>query len=454
MVNTKKEAYENNFLLNKISELSNTWTFVFDLNENLKRLYINDDTVKSHVQKDFQGCFSTKEWNKFQHFYHKIIYSKEHSLQELNVTLKIGADYHPLQLKGERIDNVVVIIGKKMIVESKYSMFNGLPIPIIFMDIDGVILDWNSQLESLFESLNIATFKMNEPFYLEQYHAFYESIYSLLNTLKKENEKCAETSFREDGIQLSVQAVKFENNFVIVSFKDESLLLKHEKMLKTQQQMEAVTQVAAGVAHELRNPLSVIKGFLQLSRLSNNLNKYYDTIFSEIERMNKIIEDFLSVSRKEIELHFVKPLTLMESLLMIFRSECLLHDVHFTFSINGSDSPVYVNDQMIKQVLINILRNSIEAYDKQKENRTFKLNTYNDGDFFRIELVDQGPGIPEAILSKIDQPFFTTKEKGTGIGIPLCKQIIEEHKGRFFVESEESKGTKVSLLLPIYKDRI
>ncbi|MFA9559349.1 nitrogen regulation protein NR(II) [Evansella sp. AB-rgal1] len=443
-----KDNLQEYHLLKTIVELSNEWTFVFDKAKNLVTTYIRDESLKNYIEKDFLYCFTQGERHRFLSFLDKII---EKGDEREEFMFCFGPyNYKSLVLSGSVFDEFIVVMGKEskdFLNEAGQDLLNRLPIPAICISHSGLILSTNKELRILFQELQFDLFTDKLPLSDNINHPMYHEISCLFHNMRSAGIKEVVTYKRKD-IRLVLQGID-TNNTIYILIKDERITEKFEKLITYQQQLQAVSQIAAGVAHELRNPLSVIKGFLQLSRLSNNLSKYYDTIFSEIERMNKIIEDFLSISRKEIEKRYVKPDEMMESILMIFRSECLLHDIFFTYSIQPMNSTIFVNVQMMKQVLINILRNSVEAYHGQPTKRTFDLTTFVKDSCFRIELTDQGPGIPDDIMEKIDQPFFTTKEKGTGIGIPLCKQIIEDHNGEFIVESKPNIGTKVIIKLPL-----
>ncbi|TDQ41716.1 two-component system sensor histidine kinase NtrB [Aureibacillus halotolerans] len=263
-----------------------------------------------------------------------------------------------------------------------------------------------------------------------------------------------ERYYYEDDALYQFQGLYFpEDEGILLLVHDRSYQQRFENLLIYKQQMESVSQLAAGVAHELRNPLSVIRGFLQLSSLTNDWTKYYNTILSELTRMNDIIEDFLSVSRKKIKKQKQLPHAIFQSLVYIIRSECLLHNITFEYHIEKTDAYVDVNEAMIKQVLLNLLRNTIEVYEEKKDNRRFVLHTkVMENRHYQIVIQDFGKGMEKEVLEQLGKPFFTTKEKGNGIGIPLCKKIVENHEGEFFVESELEKGTKITFTLPLTVD--
>lgn len=264
-----------------------------------------------------------------------------------------------------------------------------------------------------------------------------------------ENEESIESYYYEEEKLYHIQALYLptSKNTLFV-LHDRSYQHRFENLLIYKRQMETVSQLSAGVAHELRNPLSVIKGFIQLSSITNDWSKYYGTVISEINRMNDIIDDFLSVSRKKEKRITIPPNELLQSLLFLIRSECLLHNIEFEFEIEETQKQVSINEPMIKQVLLNLLRNSIDAFEKQDENRTFRLKAFTEEPNYIVKIEDTGPGMEADILKQLGKPFFTTKEKGNGIGIPLCRKIIEDHGGIWRIESEVGKGTDIYFSLP------
>ncbi|WP_169837545.1 ATP-binding protein [Salipaludibacillus agaradhaerens] len=354
--------------------------------------------------------------------------------------------------KGKKVDDKIYILGNRVKESDTLRFFdlNKFPIPAMMVNKQGRILKSNTHLKKLHKQMVI---KENNAAHIsvgKNAHPIYEKYCLVFSQLSLTN-RDAYAEYRTNDVRLVIKGLT-DGDHILIMVKDESFQERYEELLSYQQQMQAVSQIAAGVAHELRNPLSVIKGFIQLSKLSNNLDKYYDTIYSEMDRMNKIIEDFLSISRKKMDKRYLQPEELVESMLMIFHSECTLHDVEFVYDIQETEAYLYVNEQMIKQVLINIMRNAIEAYEGQEANRILHVSAAIKHDYYVISLKDYGPGIPPHLLEKINEPFFTTKNSGTGIGIPLGRQIIEEHNGLFEIESICDKGTTVTLKLPLYNE--
>ncbi|MBU9722475.1 MULTISPECIES: two-component system sensor histidine kinase NtrB [Bacillaceae] len=435
-------------ILADIIELTNNWIFVFTKNQELVQLYIQQDEVKEALKNDLSNGLSIEERGRFDHFFEKIKHSSEKEVGAF--IFEIKGETYPLEITGAtRGENIILIGDQKHTYNDLTSFAEEFPFATFTISRDGVISYWNEEMRTIAYKFGYNLEKDKQYLLHDFTGPFFFQINEHYEKWINDGAKSIEiVTVRGKDFSLLVNAFEFDG-FLFIVIKDQSFQERIKQLLTAQQQMEVVSQVAAGVAHELRNPLSVIKGFLQLSKLSNNIEKYYDTIFTEIDRMNKIIEDFLSVSRKKIDMHYYQSKELMESLLMIFRSECLLHDIELSYSINEEDATLYINEQMIKQVLLNILRNSVEAYEGQKGNRTFKVRTRIKDDHFEIELTDQGPGIPPEVMARIDEPFYTTKEKGTGIGIPLCHHIIEEHEGKLKIDSSVGKGTTVTVFLPL-----
>ncbi|GAE33422.1 two-component system sensor histidine kinase NtrB [Halalkalibacter akibai] len=284
-------------------------------------------------------------------------------------------------------------------------------IPFLEVDVHLHILRWNQaflELTNIKEN-ELRMFTIKELGMEEK--CFFVSSELIEKTFQLKSKQ--EIDFEEEERVYRIKAVPSSlTEVVYLIFEDRSLQKQFENLLTFHHQMEAVSHIAAGVAHELRNPLSVIKGFLQLAKLTNDHKKYYDTIMSELNRMNGILEDFLSVSRRKMDRRWQSPVTIMNSLIEIIKAECLLHDVEFKLELSETDKQVFVNESMVKQVMLNLLRNSVEAYGQSNNNRKLTIETKIHQDDYIIEVKDNGKGMPESILSQLGKPFFYNKIKG------------------------------------------
>ncbi|ARK29354.1 two-component system sensor histidine kinase NtrB [Halalkalibacter krulwichiae] len=355
--------------------------------------------------------------------------------------LSVGPKIHP---KATAIFSTLT--AEKML--ERHLLMDQLGIPFLEVDQHLHILKWNQPFLEMTKSdeADLQLFSLKE---LSLINSFFLTSLSIAESALESN--CSEErDFEVDEFLYKIKAIPFSDEKVVyLVFEDRSLQKQFENMLTFHHQMEAVSHIAAGVAHELRNPLSVIKGFLQLAKLTNDHNKYYDTVMTELNRMNGILEDFLSVSRRKMERRWQSPVQIMNSLAEIIKAECLLHDVQFHLQVCETEQLVYVNESMVKQVMLNILRNSVEAFGKSNSNRSLTIETMIENNYYVIEVKDNGKGMPESVLNQLGKPFFTTKSKGTGIGVPLCKKIIEDHGGIFQIQSTYNVGTSVKISLPL-----
>ncbi|TMW73833.1 ATP-binding protein [Alteribacter natronophilus] len=437
---------DNEEIMETIAEISSEWLLVFDQDETLVSVTL-PSVYRSRVDAEtFYHLFEPEEADRFQTYLYELSRGRENRTESFRVFYQ--GELRHIRCEGLPLSDGIMVKARELQEEPALNQtLRQLPIPYFVVDRDKRIRTYNTLFADLLkrieEPLESSDGELSEGF------PFHETV-SKLHDIVDQNNRNATVVFEKDEIRLTVHGSLMNPGEMCVFIKDETVEHRFEQLLTYKQQMESVSQIAAGVAHELRNPLSVIKGFIQLSKLSNSLNKYYSTISSEIDRMNVIIEDFLSMSRKKIDKKKVNPSELMESMLMIFRSESLLHDIDFSFAIKDSRRYLFVNDQMIRQVMLNVLRNSIEAYEGWDGEKQFTMMTAAEETRYIITLEDYGPGMPPEVLEEIEKPFFTTKDKGTGIGIPLCKRIIEEHKGTFTVESKEGEGTKITISLPLY----
>lgn len=222
-----------------------------------------------------------------------------------------------------------------------------------------------------------------------------------------------------------------------------------EEILHRQDKLAAVGQLAAGVAHEIRNPLTSIKGyaeFLQLDERDPDRLEFFAIILDEIERVNTIVEDFMVLAKpKAVELEEKNLIPVIKNVMSLLEFEARKKNVRMFFDYNQEVIQIECDENRLKQVFLNFIKNGIEAMP-------------NGGDLFvksfiqeqrvHISIQDTGIGIPEEMLKKLGEPFYTTKKNGNGLGLMVSFKIIESHNGKVFVESEPHRGTTFNILLP------
>lgn len=222
-----------------------------------------------------------------------------------------------------------------------------------------------------------------------------------------------------------------------------------EELLRRSEKLTTVGQLAAGVAHEIRNPLTTLRGFIQLQKEQKKLNQQHiEIMLSELDRINLIVSEFLILSKPQAVKFQEKDVRLIvQDVVAILDSQANLHGIEFTFRSMSEPALVHCEENQLKQVFINILKNAIEA---MQQGGTISLELYKrDSRNLVLSITDQGVGIPEEMMSKLGEPFFSNKESGTGLGLMVSQRIIQSHKGMMEVESTLGQGTKVSIILPL-----
>ncbi|AWK52880.1 two-component system sensor histidine kinase AtoS [Clostridium beijerinckii] len=262
---------------------------------------------------------------------------------------------------------------------------------------------------------------------------------------------------RSDGtiVPISVSTSMLHNNQdilgVVVVFKDLSEHKAFEDCVRRVDRLAAVGELAAGVAHEIRNPLSAISGSVQILvdelPKDNSTRVFGDIVLKEVDRLNVVIEDLLYFAKPSK--HYVTSTNINElvenTLLLLLPSikkEIVILEKHFDPSIGA----ISVDAQLIKQVLVNLLLNAMQAIPKENGKITVATQGMSKG--IEIIIEDNGKGIYQDSLPKIFDPFFTTKDTGTGLGLAVSNKIIEIHQGYIRVESIVGIGSTFIIYLP------
>lgn len=241
------------------------------------------------------------------------------------------------------------------------------------------------------------------------------------------------------------------HNSVIVGVHEDITELKEKYELQTQyKQNETVLRVAAGIAHEIKNPLTSIKGFMQLMDLEKKDNKRYsDIIFSELTRIETIVNEFMLLAKPKEDniLRETSILDILSYVKSLFSNQISQQNVIVREHIDENFPTIVSDEKRLKQIFINLVKNALEAMDDGGE--IVISMTYHEADHqVRCTVKDNGKGIEKDQLKRIGQPFFTTKEKGTGLGVMVTNKFVESLGGTIRYESEIGKGTSVTIALP------
>ncbi|WP_057764619.1 ATP-binding protein [Cytobacillus praedii] len=242
--------------------------------------------------------------------------------------------------------------------------------------------------------------------------------------------------------------------------KDNQVKLDSNELLETfiyPQYLENINALAAGIAHEIRNPLTSVKGFLQLLRpylIENGKEQYIDIALDELNRANNLIFEYLNASKPQInkkeELSLRK---IINEIGLLYESEAMFHDIILNIQLPDHLPAIFADGMQIKQVLVNLIKNAIEAIKEKNEKTSGKIDIFvekTDLSTVCVCISDNGCGMTNETLTHLFTPFYTTKTTGTGIGLPICKKIIEEHSGQIFITSKLGMGSTFKIILPVH----
>lgn len=239
--------------------------------------------------------------------------------------------------------------------------------------------------------------------------------------------------------------------FTIIMFEKFEIILKYHMSYKQLEQEKQIRTSLFRITHEIKNPIAVCKGYLDMYNENNieEYKKYLPIMKNEIDHTLILLQDFLCMTKIKIEKEEIDINMLVEDVVANFKE--LIKQKNIKADINILDDEIYMigDYNRLTQVVINLIKNSIEALDENKRINKLKIKTSIDKGMFKLEITDNGVGISNEVLKHIKEPFYTTKQNGTGLGVSLSYEIVEAHNGKLLYESEEFKGTTVNLLLPI-----
>ena len=230
--------------------------------------------------------------------------------------------------------------------------------------------------------------------------------------------------------------------------------LTEQKILQQQmeraQQLAALGELVAGIAHELRNPLTTIRGFVQHIQKGVNDDErrdYLSIVLKEVDSINRIIEQMLNFAKIKPKLiQWVSISDIIMDTLVLVQTRELKERISFSIKIPTSFPKIWADGELLRQVMLNLLLNSVQAI-KDKGSIIIEASALNEQ--VKITIVDTGCGISENALNRIFDPFFTTKSSGTGLGLSIVQRIITAHRGVITINSAENVGTTVIIHLPI-----
>lgn len=263
-------------------------------------------------------------------------------------------------------------------------------------------------------------------------------------------------------LALSVSPIMDESKkckAAVIVLRDLREIKRLEEKLKRSEKLAAIGKLAAGVAHEIRNPLGSVRGFAQF--LSHALKdrpqeqEYSKTMVKEVDRIDRVVTDLLIFARPlEARLAPVDINELVEHTLRLVHADAQYQGVEIHKDISPDLGKLPLDENQMAQALLNLLLNAIQAV-KAGENIEVGAGLYENGTRLNIWVESNGPSIPPEQREKIFDPFFTTRKKGTGLGLSIVHKIVENHGGEIMVESplsDKSHGCRFTISIPIDVD--
>lgn len=266
-----------------------------------------------------------------------------------------------------------------------------------------------------------------------------------------------------------VERITVSESIFIIKVKDITENKQMEFQLKNLESVSALNTLAAGIAHEIKNPLTAIDLHTQI--LKKGINKkmievppevvqYIDIIDEEQRRLGLIVNDFLTAARKrDLKMTFEDINQYLKDILFLIKPEIEKNEI--TLSEEYEDVPkIFIDRDYLKQAIINLLKNAIESMKAQPagagetvKKRLLTIRTFYDNsiDSVGISIIDNGVGIESEKIKKIFEPYYSTKDYGTGLGLTIVYKIVQEHGGDIKVESKKGGGSNFTIFLPLSK---
>lgn len=377
-------------------------------------------------------------------------------------------DIFPLQFMADAIANAVDKAEHertdKELLKRNENIFETVSNGLIALDIDGRITMFNREAQAIFgyqrqDVLGKCFWDVFDSGFIKDNEGHYLSplVEALMEGRKYENIPFYRDSAHGERLLLEVDTFPIldeEGNIhgAVSVFKNVTTRREMEEQMQQAEKFAVIGQLAAGLAHEIRNPLTSVRGFVQLlqSRTEGEKNlEYLGYVVDEIDRVNSLIKEFLLLAKPSAPKKQPTDIEeLLEKTVGLMNSAALLQDITVSLEIANPLPVADVDWEQIKQVFINIIQNAFEAMteggrlDIRGKYMPRKKQVI-------LEFEDSGPGIPREMLNKVFNPFFTTKDEGSGLGLPVSYKILENHGGNLRIKSTKGKGTTLIMELPV-----
>lgn len=264
------------------------------------------------------------------------------------------------------------------------------------------------------------------------------------------------------AIAVGIHPGELEGPSVLMLLEDLSERIRLEQQLIQSEKLAGMGQLAASLAHELGNPLTVMSSTLQylhkcLRERGDSLAEKMEVILDNLARMDELLKTLVGFAGPERPHHECLDMQQTLSHVLTFvAKEAEAHKVTIHTDFEPTPAPCWADHRQLRQVFLNLFKNALEAMPGggrlTVKVRRLASPTSSDQSELCIEVSDTGIGIEAMDLEMIFRPFYSTKKQGTGLGLPFCRRVIEEHGGEISVHSRRGEGTTVTIRLPVTRD--
>ena len=280
-------------------------------------------------------------------------------------------------------------------------------------------------------------------------------VFELIQDLSKQYESILKFQYLVFGLSILIMGLIFVALLLIVR-KAEGVIDQRareqrelEEQLHLAERLAALGEMVAGVSHEIKNPLGIVQSTAELlggmPDASETQRRLSGVITEESKRLNRIVTEFLDFARPQVpNLHECHLDEIIEKNLFFLGPELEKKGIKVSSNLDGRSFKLQADQDLLYRALLNIFVNSIQSME---DGGTITIRVDEEKDNYRIEIEDTGYGISRENVIKIFNPFFTTKAKGSGLGLSIVKKIVEGHEGTIGIESSENTGTKVTVQL-------
>ncbi len=350
------------------------------------------------------------------------------------------------------IKNFITLIEKER--ETFSSLLNGLDLGLIVLDQKNIIFVNNKARDMLYISDYTSPLHQSDINHLIKNKGLFDKI---LNT-DWDHQSVITLSDQRNRIY-EVQRITTDLGYFIIKLKDVTQQKDLEFKLKQFESIAALNTMAAGIAHEIKNPLAAIDLHTQIIKkgvknkvifIPEEVENYIHIVEEETQRLNNILNDFLLSARKrELKLSFIDLnhylAEIIKFMMPLIEEKKILLDEEY-----GDIPKIFIDKEYLKQAILNLLKNAVEAMEKSDVKR-IRISTFYDlgRDSVGFSICDTGEGMKEETIQKIFEPYYSSKDSGTGLGLTIVYKIIKEHGGDILVDSTLHTGTTFVVYLPI-----